>query len=266
MNSGKRFIFPSLLAVPAVLLGGLLALPFVALFADGGLLAISRGLECSLTWPALRLSLWTTTVSTMLVVLGGTPLAWLLSRSQWRLARYFETFLQLPMVIPPAVGGIALLLTFGPEGLLGRWLAPLGFHPQFSAIAVVMAQVFVSAPFFIQAAVQAFGRLDAMALAGARKSGDTPARIFLSMTLSSAKPWLISGATMSWARALGEFGATLMFAGNLTGRTQTLPLAIYVALGLDVRTAQSLSLLLVLVAFALLMLLRRFNRPMHVAS
>ena len=261
MQPSKGVLFQSLMAVSAVLLGCLLVLPFVALFADGGILAISRGLECSLTWPALRLSLWTTTVSTMLVVLGGTPLAWLLSRSRLRLARYFETFLQLPMVIPPAVGGIALLLTFGPEGLLGRWLAPLGFNPQFSPVAVVMAQVFVSAPFFIQAAVQAFGRLDPGVIAGARETGATPSHIFLHLALPSAKPWLIGGAAMSWARALGEFGATLMFAGNLTGRTQTLPLAIYVALGLDVRTAQALSLLLVLVAFALLMSLRRFNRP-----
>jgi molybdate transport system permease protein len=248
MKRPKDVLARGALAVPAVFLGGLMVLPFVALIADGGFLAIARGLECKLTWPALRLSLWTTSIATLVIVLGGTPLAWMLSRSRSRLARAFETFLQLPMVIPPAVGGIALLLTFGPQGMLGAWLAPLGFNPRFSSVAVIMAQVFVSAPLYIQSAVVAFARVL------------SPQPVSLRAALPLARPWLLNGAAMSWARALGEFGATLMFAGNIGGLTQTLPLAIYVALGLDLRTAQGLSLLLVLVAFALLMLLRLVNR------
>jgi len=247
MKRPKDILVRSALVVPALFLATLLVLPFVALIADGGLLAIGRGFECRITWPALRLSLWTTTVAALLIVVGGTPLAWILSRSRSRLARAFETFLQLPMVIPPAVGGIALLLTFGPQGMLGAWLAPLGFNPKSSASAVIMAQVFVSSPLYIQSAVVAF----------ARASGQAES---LRAALPLARPWLLNGAAMSWARALGEFGATLMFAGNISGLTQTLPLAIYVALGLDVRTAQGLSLLLVLVAFTLLMALRLINR------
>jgi molybdate transport system permease protein len=245
-------------------LGGLLllflVLPFVALVLDGGPEAIWRGLGCSLTWPALRLSLGTTLISVVLVVVGGTPLAWWLARSRWRSARWLEILLQLPVVIPPAVGGIALLLAFGRRGLFGGILERLGWTPAFSVVAVIMAQVFVSAPFYLQAAVQAFGRLDPNLLAVARSLGASPPRLFFRVALPLARPWLIGGAAMSWARALGEFGATLMFAGNMTGKTQTLPLAIYTALELDIHTAQALSLLLVVFAFALLLSLRRFNR------
>jgi molybdate transport system permease protein len=244
----------------------LLLLPFVALLVDGGPLAILRGFECSLTLPALRLSLETTAIAIVLVVLGGTPLAWWLARSKWRSAKWLETLLQLPVVIPPAVGGIALLLAFGRRGLFGGWLERMGFSPSFSTVAVVMAQVFVSAPFYLQAAVLAFGRLDESLMAVARTLGASPPRLFFRVALPLAKPALIGGAAMSWARALGEFGATLMFAGNMTGRTQTLPLAIYTALEIDVRTAQALSLLLVLFAFGLLLFLRKFNqRPGYAA-
>jgi molybdate transport system permease protein len=244
----------------------LLVLPFVALLVDGGPRAILRGFECTLTLPALRLSMETTAISVVFVVLGGTPLAWWLARSKWRSAKWLETLLQLPVVIPPAVGGIALLLAFGRRGLFGGWLERMGFSPSFSTVAVVMAQVFVSAPFYLQAAVLAFGRLDQNLLAVARTLGASPPRLFFQVALPLAKPALIGGAAMSWARALGEFGATLMFAGNLTGKTQTLPLAIYTALEVDVRTAQALSLLLVLFAFGLLLALRKFNPQPGLAS
>ena len=253
-----------LYSVAMVGLGGFLllflVLPFVALVLDGGPASILRGLGCALTWPALRLSLATTSISIVFVVVGGTPLAWWLARSRWRSARWLEILLQLPVVIPPAVGGIALLLAFGRNGLFGRTLERMGFTPAFSAVAVIMAQIFVSAPFYLQAAVQAFGRLDPNLLAVARSLGASPPRLFFRVALPLARPWLIGGAAMSWARALGEFGATLMFAGNMMGKTQTLPLAIYTALELDIHTAQALSLLLVGFAFALLLFLRRFNR------
>jgi len=243
----------------AVGLGTLLVVPFIALVLDGGPLAILRGFECSLTLPALRLSLETTAISTVLVILGGTPLAWWLARSKWRSAKWLETLLQLPVVIPPAVGGIALLLAFGRRGLFGPWLDRMGFAPTFNTIAVVMAQIFVSAPFYLHAATLAFARLNQDLLAVGRSLGASPPRLFFRVALPLAKPALIGGAAMSWARALGEFGATLMFAGNMTGKTQTLPLAIYTALEIDLRTAQALSLLLVVFAFGLLLALRRIN-------
>lgn len=248
------------MSVMAAALGTLLVLPFAALLIDGGPLSILRGLACALTLPALWLSLKTTAVSIILVVLGGTPLAWRLARSRWRSARWLETLLQLPVVIPPAVGGIALLLAFGRRGLFGGWLEHMGFLPSFSTVAVVMAQIFVSAPFYLHAAVLAFGRLNPDLLAVGRSLGASPPRLFFQVALPLALPALISGAAMSWARALGEFGATLMFAGNMIGKTQTLPLAIYTALETDIRTAQALSLLLVLFAFGLLLALRALNQ------
>jgi molybdate transport system permease protein len=248
------------MSVLAGALGLLLVLPFLALLLDGGPLAILRGFECALTWPALRLSLITTMISVVIIVLGGTPLAWWLANSRWRSAKWLETLLQLPVVIPPAVGGIALLLAFGRRGLFGGWLERMGFSPAFSTAAVVIAQVFVSAPFYLQASVLAFSRMDQTLLAVGRTLGASPPRLFFGLVLPLVRPALMAGAAMSWARALGEFGATLMFAGNMMNKTQTLPLAIYTALELDVRTAQALSLLLVLFAFGLLLALRKFGR------
>jgi molybdate transport system permease protein len=160
------------------------------------------------------------------------------------------------MVMPPAVAGIALLLTFGRRGLLGGALEALGLGVSFTTAAVVMAQVFVAAPFYVGAAAAGFAALDRDLRVVARTLGASPARVFARVALPLARPALVTGAALAWARALGEFGATLMFAGNLSGRTQTLPLAIYAALESDLRAAQALALVLVLFAFALLLVLR----------
>jgi molybdate transport system permease protein len=167
--------------------------------------------------------------------------------------------MQLPIVIPPAVAGVALLLAFGRRGLLAP-LYPAGWSVTFTTAAVVLAEVFVSAPFYVQAATSAFRRIDAKLLVVARTFGASPLRILFRLAIPIAAPGLVAGAAMSWARALGEFGATLMFAGNLEGRTQTLPLAIYTALEADLRTAQALALVLVAVAFALLLFVRAIAR------
>jgi molybdate transport system permease protein len=237
------------------LLGGVLVaflgLPLLALLVTSPLGDLRRGLGHPLVWPALRLSLSTTSISLGLVLLFGTPLAWTLAQSHGRAARLVETALQLPIVVPPAVAGVALLLAFGRRGLLSP-LYPDGTSVAFSTGAVVLAELFVSAPFYVQAATSAFRRVDPKLLIVAETFGAAPSRVFLRVALPLAAPGLAAGAAMSWARALGEFGATLMFAGNLEGRTQTLPLAIYTALESDLRAAQALSLLLVVVAFALL--------------
>ena len=240
----------------AALLVAFLALPVVALVATTSARGFVEGLRAPLVGPALRLSLFTTTLSLGVVVLLGTPLAWLLARGQGRLPRAVETAVQLPVVIPPAVAGLALLLAFGSRGLLGGPLQRLGLHLAFSTAAVVLAEVFVAAPFYLQAATAAFRRVDEELLLVARTLGARPLRVFVRVALPLARPGLVSGAAMAWARALGEFGATLMFAGNLQGRTQTLPLAIYTALESDLRSAQALSLLLVAAAFGLLLVVR----------
>jgi len=244
-----------LLAVAGGVLVAFLAAPIAALLVTASPSDLEAGLAHPLVWPALRLSLLTTLASLAIVVLFGTPLAWTLARSRGRFARVLETGLQLPIVIPPAVAGVALLLAFGRRGLFS-FLYPEGESVVFTTVAVVMAEVFVSAPFYLQAAVSAFRRVDDKLLVVARTFGASPLSVFLRVALPLALPGLIAGAAMAWARALGEFGATLMFAGNLEGVTQTLPLAIYTALEADLRAAQALSIVLVVVAFALLVFVR----------
>ena len=247
-----------------VLSGGLLllvALPLAGLLFTASPRELLAGLADPLVEPAARLTLFTTTASVVLVVACGTPLAWVLAQRRSRGWRVVETALELPVVLPPAVAGVALLLAFGRRGLLGPALSSVGVGLPFTRAAVVIAQSFVAAPFFLQAAVAAFRRLDPDLLLAARTLGASRARVFFTIAIPMARPGLASGATMSWARALGEFGATLMFAGNMTGRTQTLSLAIYTALESDLRTAQSLSVVLVAVAFALLVAIRAGTRP-----
>jgi molybdate transport system permease protein len=247
-------------AVAAWGLGGalvaFLVLPLVALVATSGPAALRAGLRHPATAPALALSLLTSAISLAVLVLAGTPLAWWLARTPTRMGRAIDTLTQLPVVTPPAVAGLALLLTFGRQGVAGAWLARLGIDVSFSTAAVVMAQLFVSAPFFLQAARTAFAGIDRNLLFVARSLGAGPARLFFTIAVPLARPGLLAGAAMSWARALGEFGATLMFAGNLPGRSQTLPLAIYTALESDLRAAQALAVLLVIVALVLLLALR----------
>lgn len=242
------------------LLFALLAFPLAALLLRAPPAELLRGLHDPSVLPAAALSLTTTTISLVLIVACGTPLAWAIARRRGRGWRAVETFTELPAVLPPAVAGVALLLAFGRRGVLGPALATLGLGLPFTSAAVVIAQSFVAAPFYVQAAVAAFRRLDPDLLFVARALGAGPARVFLTVAIPMARPALAAGAALAWARALGEFGATLMFAGNMPGRTQTLPLAIYTALESDLRTAQSLSILLVAAAFALLIAVRAGRR------
>lgn len=227
-------------------------LPILALVATLSWNEFRAGITHPTVWPALKLSLYTTTTSLTLIVVFGTPLAWLLSRSQGRLVRILETLVRLPAVLPPAVAGVALLLAFGRMGLVGKYMASLGWNIPFTTSAVIMAEVFVAAPFYMQAATSAFRGIDESQLTVARTLGARPARVFFRIAAPLAAPGLIAGAAMSWARALGEFGATLMFAGNLSGETQTLTLAVYTTFESDMRAAQAISLVLVAVAFTLL--------------
>lgn len=235
---------------------GFVVLPVLALLATTGLSGFLAGLRDPLVRPALQLSLLTTTISLCVIVALGTPLAWLLAGRRGRAARTLETVLQLPVVMPPAVAGLTLLLTFGRRGLLGPALEPLGWAVPFTTVAVILAEVFVAAPFYLQAAIAAFRRVEPGMLVVARTLGASPARVFFRVAVPLARAGLMSGAAMAWARALGEFGATLMFAGNFSGRTQTLPLAIYTALESNLDAAKALALVMVVVAFGLLLLLR----------
>jgi molybdate transport system permease protein len=252
--------WPAAIGILSGLLLLLVALPIAGLLFAAPPRQLLQGLADPLVIPALRLTLFTTTVSLLCILTCGTPLAWLIARRSGRPWRILETIVELPVVLPPAVAGVALLLAFGRRGLLGPSLAAAGIGLPFSRAAVVLAQTFVAAPFYVQAGVAAFRRLDADLILVARTLGASPPRLLGTIAIPVSWPSLAGGAAMSWARALGEFGATLMFAGNMSGRTQTLPLAIYTALESDLRTAQSLSILLVVVAFTLLVAIRAGGR------
>jgi molybdate transport system permease protein len=214
------------------------------------------GLSHPSVLPALCLSAWTTFLSLVATVLLGTPLAWLLAHARNRAARVIEMLVLLPVVMPPAVAGLALLLAFGRRSLLARVLYPEGGTLAFTSYAVVLAQLFVAAPFFVQGAIAAFRRLDEKLLLTARSFGVSPWQVFWQVGVPMARAGLVSAAALSCARALGEFGATLMFAGNTIGVTQTLPLAIYGALESDLDAARSIALLQLTLALGLLLLVR----------
>ncbi len=244
---------PFLLAVPML---GLLVLPVLALVLATSPADLAAGLRHPLFAAALWLSARTSVIALVVILAAGTPLAWWLAAARAGPTRAVELLMRLPIVIPPAVVGIGLLATFGRSGVLGPLLQALGLQVPFSAAAVVLAQVVVAAPFYVQSAAAAFRRVDADLLIVARTLGQRPAGAFLRVTLPLAMPGLIGGASLAWARALGEFGATLLFAGNLPGVTQTMPLAIYTALESDVRVARSLSLALAVLGLGLLLALR----------
>lgn len=216
---------------------------------------------------AMTLSLVTTAVAMVIVVATGAPLAYILARRSFPGSRVIDTLVDLPIVLPPAVAGIALLVAFGRNGLVGRWLASMGVTVGFTTTAVILAQVFVAAPFFVRAARSGFQRIDADLEEAAADLGASPPRILRTVTLPMALPSLMAGAVLAWARALGEFGATIMFAGNFPGVTQTMPLAIYARFGAgDLTSALILSLVLliasIVVLFGLRILARRTGGPM----
>ncbi len=210
---------------------------------------------------ALRLSLLTTAVTLALTLLFGTPLAYLLARRHFPGRGALETLVDLPMVLPPAVAGVALLMTLGRRGLLGPALAALDVEVGFTTAAVVLAQLFIAAPFYVKAAKQGFAAVDPALEQAAAIAGASSLETFRHVTLPLALPALLGGLVMAWARALGEFGATIMFAGNFLGTTQTMPLAIYTAMERDVGAALALASILVVVSFAVLLGVKALLRP-----
>ena len=177
---------------------------------------------------ALTLTLMSSLVSLAVVVLLGTPLAYVLARRRFRGAMVIETLVDLPMILPPAVAGLALLMAFGRRGLVGsvldeQWGITIGF----TTAAVILAQTFVATPFYVRAARSGFSRVDRELEDAAADLGASPVRVLWSITLPMARPALSAGAVLAWARAVGEFGATIMFAGSIAGRTETMPLAVY---------------------------------------
>lgn len=212
---------------------------------------------------ALRLSLVTATVTTAVSLVVGVPLAWVLARSTGRWIGLLRALVTLPLVLPPVVGGVALLLAYGRTGLVGRWLyAWTGYQVPFTTAAVVVAQTFVAMPFLVVTVEGALRSVDAGLEEAAATLGSRRFTTFRRVTLPLVAPSLAAGSILCWARALGEFGATITFAGNLPGVTQAMPSAVYRAFERDPQAAVALSLVLLTVSVTVLVLLRdRWLRP-----
>lgn len=248
-----------LFIVPSLAILALLGLPILALFVRAGEMGILAAATSDSARSALTLSLFTSTLSLILTLAFGTPLAYLFAHWQFRGKSALELLVDLPVILPPSVAGLALLLAFGRRGLFGEALALLGISLPFSTAAVVLAQTFVSAPLYIRSARTGFREIDPQLEEAARVAGADQWQLFRFVFLPLAGRSLLSGAILAWTRALGEFGATILFAGNLEGKTQTMPLAIYLGLERDLGVAIALSGLLVLVSLLLLGVMRKLE-------
>ncbi len=253
--SRPAFKFGSVaLAAASALFLLLLTVPVIALLLRGIETNGWEGLPDAGITEAVILSILTTLLTAFVTVLLGTPLAYILARWQFRLRRLLNVLVELPIVLPPAVAGLALLVAFGRRGLLGPLLSSLGISLPFTTAAVVMAQTFISAPFYVRSAQVAFQNLDSEIEDAARVDGAGGLTLFRYITFPVARRALAAGLILSWARALGEFGATILFAGSLQGRTQTMPLLVYNVLERDINAAIWTGLLLVLMALGALLL------------
>ncbi|MBX9426675.1 ABC transporter permease [Streptomyces lateritius] len=248
---------PLLLAVPALLAIAFLLLPLVGVLARTEWDALGAHLTSPATVEALTLSVVVSVWALGLSLLLGVPLAWLLARVPFRGKAIVRSLVLLPMVLPPTVGGVALLLAFGRRGLLGPWLeSTFGVTLPFHTSGAVVAATFVAMPFLVISLEGALGGLRPRYEETAASLGASPVRVFFTVTLPMVAPGLLAGAALTWARALGEFGATITFAGNLPGTTQTLPLRVYLLLQEEPEAATSVSLLLLAIAMAVLLALR----------
>jgi molybdate transport system permease protein len=230
-----------------------LALPVLAIFLDTSPLALVRSLGEEGALDALRLSLVCSLAAVAIVVAVGTPAAWLLATRRFRGRSVVITAVELPLVLPPAVAGIGLLAALGPRGLLGGSLDDAGLRLALTTAGVVVALVFVAAPFYLRQAQAAFEAVDRTVLDASRTLGAGEARTFARVAVPVALPGLLTGLALAWGRALGEFGATLMFAGSFRGVTQTVPLAIYERFATDFTGALALSAVLVAVSAGVLL-------------
>lgn len=246
-----------LLAAPAAVAVLFLVLPLVGLVMRAPWADTGAVLSSEAALQALQLSVITATASTIIVVLIGVPLAWVLALQGLWGASVLRALITIPLVLPPVVGGVALFTVLGRSGLLGRPLYQLtGFAFPFTPYAVILAQVFVALPFLVLSVEGALRAADRRYEEAASTLGARPVTVFRRITLPLIAPGIAAGAVLAWARALGEFGATITFAGNFPGTTRTMPLEIYLALETDPGSALLLSVLLLGVSVAVLVLLR----------
>lgn len=238
----------------------LLLLPLLSLLLRSLSVDIGAQLQSASLKQAVSLSFSTTAVSSLLIVLLATPLAYSLSRWHFFGRALLAFVLELPLVLPPLVAGVALLLAFGRNGVFGAYLARQGWQLTFTPLAVVLAQIFVAAPLYIRSARLGFASVPKELIEVAQLEGASENQLFIQVMVPLAKRALLTGLVLAWSRALGELGASLFFAGNIQGRTQTIPLAIFVAFESNLTLMFVLALLLLLISSLVLLLLRWLGR------
>jgi molybdate transport system permease protein len=253
-DPGWVFILPSLVLV------ALLGMPLMALVWRAIGKDFFNNVLSTTALSALKLSLLTSVVSVLIAVLSGTPLAYILAHWKFHGKAALELLIDLPVVLPPSVAGLALLIAFGRQGVFGVWLNAIGVSLPFTTAAVVMAQTFVSAPLFVRSARVGFAGIDRQLEEAATVEGANKWQIFRFVMFPLAGRAFLTGLILTWARALGEFGATIMFAGNLEGKTQTMSLAIYLGFERGLGVAIALSVMLVVVSVVLLGVMRRLEQ------
>lgn len=244
-----------LLALPLLLF---FVLPIGTIFVRLSPEDVWKVLQAPQALQALSLSLITATVTTAITSITGTPLAYLIYRRRSPFTRFIETLIELPSVLPPSVAGVALLLTFGRNGWLGQSLSVMGIQIPFTPIAVVLAQLFIASPLYVKSAALGFASIDCEVRKAAALDGANRWQILRYLIIPLSWQAIVSGLILTWARAIGEFGATILFAGNLPGRTQTMPIAIYIGFETSLELALTLSAILVLISFGILILLKTF--------
>ncbi len=249
-----------LFIIPSALLLALFVLPLFAVFVRSIDANFFHDAFSEQAFKALRLSLVTSSLTTVITILLGTPFAYILARWKFKLKSWIELFIDLPIVLPPSVAGLALLIAFGRRGLFGSALSVLGISLPFTTAAVVLAQTFVAAPLYVRSARVGFTQVERQLEEAAHVEGANQWQLFYEVMFPLAGRALFSGAILTWTRALGEFGATILFAGNLEGVTQTMPMAIYLGFERNLGVALALSVVLVMVSVFLLMLTRRLEK------
>ena len=251
--NGRRAWFPVLLVACLALALSFLTLPLVAIFVNTSPAKLIDGLSEPGALDALWLSLRTSAAAMLVIIVVGTPAAYHLATRSFRGRALVVTLIELPLVLPPAVAGIALLAALGPKGILGGTLDSAGIELALTTAGVVAALIFVASPFYVRQAMAAFAAVDTTLLDASRTLGASEARGFWRVAIPAAMPGLTAGAALALGRALGEFGATLMFAGSFRGITQTVPLAIYDRFATQFPSALALSAVLVAVSGAILL-------------
>jgi molybdate transport system permease protein len=242
-----------LFALPLLLF---IAIPLICLLMRTSLTNLFTNLNQTQVSQAVSLSLFTSVATTLVTLAFGTPVAYLLSQRKFRLYRLVDTLVDLPTVLPPSVAGVALLLAFGRKGLFGPLLTSMGVNIPFTVIAVIMAQTFIASPLYIKAAAIGFSAIDPELKQAAALDGASRWQTFRYVVLPLSWMAMMSGSVMTWARALGEFGATIIFAGNFPGRTQTMPLAIYIGFEIDLNVALTLATILICFSFLTLVVIK----------